>query len=798
MSASIVRTMITMIRQALMIVAVIAVLWAFGRVGAREIGRMWNVDDRTEIVVMHWSGDGGQEEDQIVEDALRRFERENPTLRVRRINPGDAGSFYTKLQTMMASGDPPDVFYVGSERVPAFVSLGLLAPLDDFVANDARDGAADRVELDDYYKATVEAFQFDGSQTGRGPLYGIPKDFTTVGFYWNKDLFARAGLAPPSENWNWDEFIADARAIGKLPGCTGAEFVTWPAMIRAYLMTDGLDVKGASFDELMTSTPPVVDALDRLRAWRHDESGALTSGKSKIASGSSVFLSGTIGLAGPFGRWVVPSYRKIPPRAQGGFEWDFAPLPRGSVESNIVLTVSWSISAQSRHPSEAWSLVRFLSSDPNQRALARLGLAIPTIRAAAESDAFADPTQEPANDAGFLRAAEIARVVDWPADPQFEALLGSRLDQGLKTGDLPLRDAISNFERDWKVNRASPMHTQTATPMPWRTLAWVGSIALIICIAAMLLRLRKGTLSPSSRAQERSGYLLVSPWIVGFALFMAFPILMSLALAFSQWKGVSPLAEADYVGAANFEHLLTFDRRFHTSLAVTAYYAIIAVPSGQVLALLAALLMNSRVRGIHLFRAAWYLPSVLAGVGVSVLWRWVFDADGGLMNLALQPLLTPLGMTAPEWFGVDAARWGAPAFALMSLWFVGGTMIVYLAGLQQIPADLYEAAAIDGAGRRRQFWSITLPMLSPIILFNTIMAVISSFQVFTQAFVMTGGEPGDLTRFFVLYLYNQGFEFYEMGYASAMAWILLLIVLLLTVFILRTSNRWVHSEGLRT
>jgi multiple sugar transport system permease protein len=131
----------------------------------------------------------------------------------------------------------------------------------------------------------------------------------------------------------------------------------------------------------------------------------------------------------------------------------------------------------------------------------------------------------------------------------------------------------------------------------------------------------------------------------------------------------------------------------------------------------------------------------------------------------------------------------------MSLWFVGGTMIVFLAGLQQIPIELYEAASIDGSGRLRQFWSITLPMLSPIILFNAIMAIIASFQVFTQAFVMTGGEPGDLTRFYVLYLYNQGFEFYEMGYASAMAWILLLVVLALTVIVLRTSNRWVHTEG---
>ncbi len=786
------------IRALLLALTCAIVLWAFVTVSVRELRKIWASDSRTELVVMHWSGEGGQEEDQIVEDALRTFEREHPTLRVRRINPGDAGSFYTKLQTMMASGDPPDVFYVGSERIPAFVSLGLLAPLDDFLEVDVRYRVADAIALHHFFPATVAAFQYDGAKTGSGALYGIPKDFTTVGFYWNKDLFKRAGLAPPSAQWTWDEFITDARAIGKLPECTGAEFVTWPAMVRAYLMSEGLDVKGESFDELRTSEPAVVAALERLRSWRHDESGALTSGKSKIATGSSVFLGGKVGLAGPFGRWVVPSYRKIPSRANGGFEWDFAPLPRGSALSNIVLTVSWSISSSSRHPNEAWQLVRFLSSETNQRALAKLGLAIPTIRAAAASESFDDPTQEPANDRGFLEAAEHARVVDWPIDPQFESLLGSRLDQALKTGDLPLADAISNFERDWKSQRQSPLSSATMPAMPWTLLGWIAAALAAAGITLTIVRLRRSTLSLAHRREERTGFLLASPWIVGFALFMAFPIAMSLALAFARWKGVSPLSEADFAGTANFEQLLAFDHRFRASLWVTAYYALIAVPTGQVLALLAALLMNAKVRGIHFFRAAWYLPSVLAGVGVAVLWRWIFDADGGLLNAALQPLLTPLGATAPEWFGRDASLFGAPAFALMSLWFLGGTMIVFLAGLQQIPVELYEAASIDGATKRRQFWSVTLPMLSPIILFNLIMAIIASFQIFTQAFIMTGGEPGDLTRFFVLYLYNQGFEYYEMGYASAMAWLLLLIVLALTVIVMRTSNRWVYSEGVKS
>jgi multiple sugar transport system permease protein len=285
--------------------------------------------------------------------------------------------------------------------------------------------------------------------------------------------------------------------------------------------------------------------------------------------------------------------------------------------------------------------------------------------------------------------------------------------------------------------------------------------------------------------------------VIGFALFMAFPIVMSLLLSLAKWRGVSTLDTATFVGGANYLQLLVHDPRFATSLKVTLYYTLIAVPGGQALALLAAVLMNQKVRGINLFRAAWYLPSVLAGVGVSVLWRWIFDTDGGLMNAALRPLLSVVHLAPPDWFGKDAATWGAPAFAIMGFWMVGGGMMIYLAGLQSVPEELLEAARIDRLGAMNRFFRVTLPMLSPVILFNVIMSIIGSFQVFTQAFVMTAGEPGDLTRFYVLYLYNQAFEFYEMGYASAMAWILLLITLALTMLTLRGSRKLVHYEGLK-
>ena len=789
------------LRAALVAVAALLVVAAFSRVAWRVATRDGANPGEIVLTVMHWSGEGGQEEDKIVEDSLRAFEAANPGVRVKRLNPGDAGSFYTKLQTMMAAGEAPDVFYVGYERVANFASLDLLRPIDDFVAREAAaraTGDAAALDLDAFYPQTVDAFRFDGRRVGHGTLYGIPKDFTTVGFYYNKDLFRRAGVPFPKSDWTWDDFIATARALAKLKTAdgeqiTGSEFVTWPVMVRTYLRTEGAEAIDDALEKVRIAEPNAVRALETLRAWRHDEPHTLTSGKSKIATGASVFLGGKVGMAGPFGRWVVPSYRSIPSPANGGFEWDFAPLPRGSAEANCVLTVSWSMARDTRHPEESWKLIKWLTNAESQAANARLGLAIPTMKSVAQGPAFLEAALPPANNQGYLDAIPEATVIAWPADPTFEQILGSTMDQGLKTGDLTLAQAMSEFDAKWSTHVQFVPGGTNPPPVAWRSFA-LGGLALLGAFAAtlayLLLRAPKGM---NARREERAGFALVSPWAVGFLLFMAFPILLSLVLSMTNWKGIGPLSGADWVGADNYAQLLARDTRFHTAFKVTLSYALLAVPVGQLLALLAAVVMMQKVRGIAFFRAAWYLPSVLAGVGISILWRWIFDSEGGLLN----HLLGWLGIAGPEWFGKDAAWAGPPAFAIMSFWLVGGSMMVYLAGLQQIPRELYEAAEIDGAGPVRRFFRVTLPMLSPVILFNLIMAVIGSFQVFTQAFVMTGGEPGDLTRFYVLYLYNKAFELYDMGYASAMAWILLLIVLVLTGIILRTSARVVYYESLR-
>jgi len=795
------------LRGTVALLAVALVLWSFYWVGSRPWRQAAERGARVELVVMNWSGGGGQKEEQIVADLVAAFERQHPDIRVRRINPGDAGAYTTKLQTMMAAGTPPDVFYMGTERFASFAGQDLLMPLEPLIADDAAAGR-DTLNLADFYTAAVDCFRYDGERTGQGPLYGIPKDFTTWGFYYNKTLFDRAGVPYPADDWTWDDFIGSARRIAQLDDViAGAEFVVWPVTVRLFLMTYGLDVTTPDFATSRLQEPAVRARLNQLRAWRFDEPPGrrmLVSGDSQVAQGADIFVTGKVGLAGPLGRWVVPTYRGI-----RDFEWDFAPLPRGDRAANAVATVAWSISRDSRHPAEAWTLLKFLCGPEGQARAAELGLAIPTLRAVAASPSFASPDLPPRNDAAYLVQAEYAQVAAVPRNPQWEGRLGTRMEEALRAGK-DFDTTLRALEDDWERARTNPLLSADFPRLRWGIVGWIVGVPLAVGLVLLLTRWRRGRPGRIAAREELAGYTLVSPWVIGFVAFMAFPIVLSFVLSLARWNGASTLDFAQWVGLGNYSHLLLNDPRFWTSLRVTVYYALFAVPLGQLAALGAALLMNHDVRLSGFFRSAWYLPSVLAGVGVAILWRWVFDGALGLMNTyllgpacrALNDLAATLHLplpplSPPKWFTGDARWFGPPAFALMSLWAIGGTMVSYLAGLKGIPTELYEAAAIDGATSRQRFRHVTLPMLSPVIFFNVIMAIIGSFQVFTQAYVMTGGGPGDDTRFYVLYLYDSAFVDHHMGYASAMAWLLLVLILALTLFVMRGSRRFVYYEALK-
>ncbi|MBW8351679.1 sugar ABC transporter permease [Bacillus sp. IITD106] len=287
-----------------------------------------------------------------------------------------------------------------------------------------------------------------------------------------------------------------------------------------------------------------------------------------------------------------------------------------------------------------------------------------------------------------------------------------------------------------------------------------------------------------STREAITGYLFFLPGLIGLVFFMAGPILYSLYLSFTSYNIYD---SPTWVGVKNYKIMLE-DPLFFKSLFNTFYYVGLSVPVNTAVGILLAVLLNQKVFGIRIFRTIFYLPTVVSGVAVALLWQWILDPNFGLINTFLENI----GMTGPGWLTDEA--WSKPSLILMNLWAVGGTMIIYLAGLQGIPSTLYESAKIDGAGYIRSFFSITLPMLTPTIFFNVIMGVISGFQIFLQAYIMTDGGPNNSSLFFALYLYYKGFKDMQMGYASALAWILLIITLIFTLIIFKASSRWVYYE----
>lgn len=292
-----------------------------------------------------------------------------------------------------------------------------------------------------------------------------------------------------------------------------------------------------------------------------------------------------------------------------------------------------------------------------------------------------------------------------------------------------------------------------------------------------------------ARKEQRAAYLFLSPWLIGLALFWVIPIVASLLLSMSEYQIIKP---PQWVGLQNYREMLTDDRTFWVSVRVTLKYMLMSVPLYLVSGLLLSLLLNLKIRGMNLFRTILFLPSVLSGVAVAVLWVALLNPDVGAVN----EILRSLGMSdPPRW--LDSPTWAVPSVVLVGLWGIGGGAIIYLAGLQNISAQLYEAALLDGAGPWQRFRYVTLPMITPTLLFVLLTSLIDAFQVFDIAYVLSrGGQGGlgDSLQFYLINLWNEAFVNGRYGYASALAWVMVLVAAAVILLIFRTSGRWVYYE----
>ncbi|MCC6793686.1 MAG: sugar ABC transporter permease [Candidatus Hydrogenedentes bacterium] len=300
----------------------------------------------------------------------------------------------------------------------------------------------------------------------------------------------------------------------------------------------------------------------------------------------------------------------------------------------------------------------------------------------------------------------------------------------------------------------------------------------------------------TERRDLRNGLLFASPYIIGFLTFTFYPFAASVYYSFCSFNAIDPPV---WTGLSNYRQMMS-DGYLHTSLYNTFYYTIGSVPIGIALSILLAVFLNQKLRGMAAYRTIFFLPTIVPVVATSVLWLWVFNAESGLLNgvlrqIGVEWLLSQFGYGLPNWLSDE--NWSMPSLILMSFWGVGGAVVIFLAGLAEVPDSLYEVAEIDGAGPIRKFWNVTLPMITPTILFNLVMGLIGAFQYFTQVYIMTAGTggPANSTLVYALYLYQKAFMYLNMGYASAMGWMLFAMVLALTVGVMYSSKRWVHYHG---
>nr|WP_206763914.1 sugar ABC transporter permease [Cytobacillus firmus] len=285
------------------------------------------------------------------------------------------------------------------------------------------------------------------------------------------------------------------------------------------------------------------------------------------------------------------------------------------------------------------------------------------------------------------------------------------------------------------------------------------------------------------------GYLFISPWIIGFLGLTLGPLLFSLFASFTDYNITSKM---NFIGLDNFKRMFTIDDLFKTSLWNTLYYVLFSVPLTTAGAIFLSVLLNQKVKGMKFFRTLYYLPAILSGVAVYFLWMQLLSPSTGLVNT----FLAWFGIEGPAW--LFDPEWTKPALLMMKMWSVGGGMLLYLASLQGVSNSLYEAADLDGAGVMQKFFYITLPMISPIIFFDVLTSTIGSFQIFQEAYVMTengSGGPGNSLLFYNLHMWNNAFEVFDMGYASAMAWLLFIVVMILTIINMKIGKKWVHYEG---
>lgn len=727
---------------------------------------------RTKLVFWNLFTTGKSHE--TLTELVRRFNDGNPRFYISQVDI-PYQQLHTKILSAIAGRVPPDVAVFDRFLVASYAARGAFVELDELARRDGIRG-------EDFFQAPWEECLYEGH------VYAVPYDTDVRVLYYNRKLFRDAKLDPDRPPKTWRELREFSKQL-TVPRKDGhldrVGFVPiWGNVGALYLY--GWQ-KGASFASpdgrrLTLDAPGNVAALEWIRDFVHDYGlGNLLNLQSGFgADAQDPFITGKVAMT----IWDVGAVDIIK-RYGADLDWAAAqcPYPEDGVPATWSGGFSLVVPRGGDNVEGAWAFCRFILSEPSQRFMATSSDKLPALKSAAK-----DP---------FFQASAFWRLaVDQMKYSRYRPVspAGSAIITELSTAvEQVIHDKATPAEALAVANRESQkvlddFYKQTGgEPVDWAVwgTAMLAAGGLLLLVRGWISYRRVKALS-IHRRQAMAGYLFAAPAIVGLGVFTLGPILLTAVYSMTRYEIIAP---ATWAGVDNYRQLLSEDRYFLKALWNTFYFAALSVPTEIVLALGLALLLNREIRGRAIYRTCFYLPTVMPAVAGSLLWAWLFNAEYGLVNVVLGYLHCP----PVPWLTSEFCS--KPALVVMGAWGVGGGMIIFLAALQGVPRTLYEAAEIDGAGPWGRFRHITLPMISPAMFFMVVMGIIGALQVFTQAYLMTDGGPMNSTLFYVLYLYRQAFENLNMGYASAMAWVLFAVILVITGVQFVLARRWVYYEG---
>lgn len=746
------------------------------------------------------------------------FEERHPGVKI--VTPPSIGTSWSqKLMSAIVGDAAPDL--VGGFGVDSYTAewaaRGAIIPLDDFIKRDRNEPGT--INPDEWVHGARETMEYQGK------IYGIPVTTVATALYYNRDALISAGMIDEQGNprllGTTEEYLkfckqysirdekGNIKRLGSLMG--------YHHMMRLYRM--GLLFGGKFFSEdgreATFTDPQIVKALEYMTEHSDYFGGPgnfkiFGSGdwKEGTGGGDKAIFSGQLGTL-MHGQFYLTNIVYNAPDLNFGIT--DLPQPEGVPKTNLVVCYGASIPKGAKHPELAWAYIKLVMSPEGQKIMAEQNLRItksrgipftpfttgirPVDKVLYEEIVKDNPDFKPETQRIYkqfmdkLENSQNCDPVTSPIGAKVMRVLDRTHDVAMfheKTPYEALKEAEAVIQRELDDFYSG----KQLQPVNWG-LIWkiFGSIALVL-IGVLIWWVKKLRLSQMRFRDMAGGVISITPWLIGFIVFMLGPIVFSIILSFTKYSG---LGEAQWTGLQNYSDLLLNDSLFWKALGNTGFM-LLGVPINMAVGLGIALLLNMKVKGVNLYRTIYYLPSIIPFVATSILWIWILDPTNGILNI----LLAKIGIQGPAWLG--DANWTKPALIIMGIWTAGGGMIIWLAGLKGIPVQLYESARVDGASWWKQFKHITIPMLTPYIFFNLIMGIIATLQIFAQAVIMgaSGTQkagPLDSLLFYVYYLFNNAFVDFKMGYASAMAWILFFIILILTLFQLKMAPKWVHYEG---